>query len=201
MIPGMVIMSEIPWTPWRRTSSAMRKLSKKPASRATASSFSLGMTIMVSTLSSSSSMPRSACCRRRFPSNAKGRVTTATVRMPISLASEAMTGAAPVPVPPPRPAVTKTMSAPSSASIILSESSSAARRPMSGFAPAPRPLVRRTPSCSLTLARESLSACTSVLAVMNSTPSTRAAIIRLTALPPPPPTPMTLMRAPRGTSS
>ena len=52
-----------------------------------------------------------------------------------------MIGAAPVPVPPPSPAVTKIMSAPSSASIILSESSSAALRPISGFAPAPRPLV------------------------------------------------------------
>ncbi len=39
----------------------MRKDSKKPASFATASSFSLGITIIVSTLSSSSCMPRSAC--------------------------------------------------------------------------------------------------------------------------------------------
>ncbi len=139
MMPGMVMMSLMPCTPWRSTSSAMRKLSKKPASLATASSFSLGITIMVSTLSSSSFSPRSACCRRRLPSKAKGRVTTATVRMPISLASEAITGAAPVPVPPPSPAVTKTMSAPSSASMIFSESSSAARRPTSGLAPAPRP--------------------------------------------------------------
>ena len=136
----------------------MRKDSKKPASLATASSFSLGMTIMVSTESSSSCMPRSACIMRRLPSKAKGRVTTATVSAPISLASEAMTGAAPVPVPPPRPAVTKTMSAPSRASMIFSESSSAARRPTSGLAPAPRPLVSLTPSCSLTGAWESWSA-------------------------------------------
>ena len=138
---------------------------------------------------------------RRLPSNAKGRVTTATVSAPISLASEAMTGAAPVPVPPPRPAVTKTISAPSSDSMILSESSSAARRPTSGFAPAPSPLVSLTPSCSLIAALELCSACTSVLAAMNSTPSTWAAIMRLTALLPPPPTPITLMRAPRGEAS
>ncbi len=51
------MMSEIPCTPWRSTSSAMRKDSKKPASLATFSSRSLGITIMVSTLSSSSSTP------------------------------------------------------------------------------------------------------------------------------------------------
>ena len=155
----------------------------------------------VSTDSSSSCRPRSACIMRRLPSKANGRVTTATVRAPISLASEAITGAAPVPVPPPRPAVTKTMSAPSSASMILSESSSAARRPTSGFAPAPRPLVSLTPSWSFTAAFELWSACTSVFAAMNSTPSTWAAIMRFTALFPPPPTPMTLMRAWRGMDS
>ena len=56
------------------------------------------------------------------------------------------TGAAPVPVPPPSPVVTKTMSAPSRASMILSASSSAALRPTSGFAPAPSPLVSLMPS-------------------------------------------------------
>ena len=96
--------------------------------------------MVVSTESISSAMPRSACCMRRLPSKPKGLVTTATVSAPISLASEAMIGAAPVPVPPPSPAVTKTMSAPSSASMILSESSSAALRPTSGLAPAPKPV-------------------------------------------------------------
>jgi hypothetical protein len=48
----------------------------------------------------------------RLPSKSKGLVTTATVRMPISLAISATTGAAPVPVPPPMPAVMKTMCAP-----------------------------------------------------------------------------------------
>ncbi len=57
-------------------------------------------------------MPFSATCMRRRPSNGNGLVTTATVRMPISLASCATTGAAPVPVPPPMPQVMNAMSAP-----------------------------------------------------------------------------------------
>src|SRR6266850_2282586 len=102
---------------------------------------------------------------RRLPSKANGFVTTATLKAPSSLASEATTGAAPLPVPPPRPEVIKIMSEPSSASIIFSVSSSAALRPTSGLAPAPRPLV------------------------------SFARIMRLTALHPPPPTPMTLIFA------
>jgi len=67
---------------------------------------------------------------RRLPSKANGLVTTATVNAPSSLASDATTGAAPEPVPPPRPDVMKIMSEPSSASMILSVSSSAALRPL-----------------------------------------------------------------------
>ena len=74
-----------------------------------------------------------------------GRVTTPTVNAPNSLAIPATIGAAPVPVPPPIPEVTNTMSAPSSASSILSLVSSAALRPTSGLAPAPRPLVNFSP--------------------------------------------------------
>jgi hypothetical protein len=140
-------------------------------------------------------MPLSATCMRRRPSNGNGLVTTATVSTPISLASCATTGAAPVPVPPPMPAVMNTMSEPSSASMMRSRSSSAAWRPTSGFAPAPRPLVTLLPSCSCSLAPQFLIACASVLAVMNSTPSTLLLTMCATALPPPPPTPMTLMVA------
>jgi hypothetical protein len=43
--------------------------------------------------------------------------------------------------------------------------------------------------------REAARAWASVLTEMNSTPSRRSSIIRLTALPPPPPTPITFMRA------
>ena len=83
---------------------------------------------------------------RRLPC-ANGFVTTATVRIPISFASCATTGAAPVPVPPPRPAVMNSMSAPSITSWIRSRSSIAACRPTSGFAPAPRPFVMLQPIC------------------------------------------------------
>ncbi len=69
-------------------------------------------------------------------------MTTPTVSAPISfLAISAITGAAPVPVPPPSPAVTNTMSAPLSASLMSSRDSAAAPWPICGFAPAPRPLV------------------------------------------------------------
>ena len=133
-------------------------------------------------------------------------MTTATVRtLPLSppswLAMEATTGAAPVPVPPPRPAVMKTMSAPSSASQIFSVSSTAAWRPTSGLAPAPRPLVSLAPTWIFCGARFARSACRSVFTAMNSIPCRPEAIMRLTALPPPPPTPTTLMWAPWVSSS
>ena len=114
---------------------------------------------------------------------------------------EATTGAAPVPVPPPRPVVMNTMSEPSRASQIFSVSSTAACRPTSGLAPAPRPLVSLPPIWIFTGARFERSACRSVLMAMNSTPCRPDAIMRLIALPPPPPTPTTLMRAPLVSSS
>ena len=60
---------------------------------------------------------------RRWPSKWNGLVTTPTVRMPMSRAVLAMTGAAPVPVPPPMPAVTNTMLAPERWSRISSSTS------------------------------------------------------------------------------
>src|SRR5580700_8710438 len=197
MMPGMVMISLMPCTAWRRISSAMRNASKKLVPCSTHSiRRSLGITMTVSTLPISSARACSACSMRRFPSKAKGLVTTATVSAPSSLARFATTGAAPLPVPPPNPAVTKTMSAPSSASRIFSVSSSAALRPTSGFAPAPRPFVNFAPSCNFTGAWESFSACKSVFAAMNSTPSTFARIMRLTAFDPPPPAPITFIFAP-----
>ena len=82
------------------------------------------------------------------------------------------TGAAPVPVPPPMPAVMNTMSVPCSCSTMRSRSSSAAWRPTSGFAPAPRPFVTFAPSWSVNFAPEFFSACASVFAQTKSTPST-----------------------------
>ena len=112
-----------------------------------------------------------------------------------------MTGAAPVPVPPPRPVVTNTMSAPDSAWISASVSSSAACRPTFGSAPAPSPLVSLPPIWIFTGAGLVLSAWASVLATMNSTPEMPACTMRDTALLPPPPTPTTLIRAPMRASS
>jgi hypothetical protein len=166
----------------------------------------LGIAITESTLSRSWTSPSIAWVMRCLPSSEKGSVTTATVRTPSSsppswLAIEATTGAAPVPVPPPSPAVMKTMSAPSSASQIFSVSSTAAWRPISGSAPAPRPLVSFAPTWTLSGARFARSACRSVLTAMNSIPCRPDAIMRLTAFPPPPPTPTTLMWAPYTSSS
>ena len=69
------------------------------------------------------------------------------VRMPISFAALAITGAAPVPVPPPIPAVMKHIFVPVSRILVRSSRLSfAASRPISGSAPAPSPSVSETPS-------------------------------------------------------
>ena len=57
-------------------------------------------------------MPASATRMRRAPSNWNGLVTMPTVSTPSSLATRAITPAAPVPVPPPMPAATNTMCEP-----------------------------------------------------------------------------------------
>ena len=196
-MPGTVMRSVMPWVPWDRTASAMAKASSMVVFfSAMSSSLSLGMTIMVSTHSERVWMPSSALALRLRPSKVKGLVTTATVRAPTSfMAMSATIGAAPVPVPPPSPAVMKTMSAPASASAMSSRDSSAALRPTSGFAPAPRPRVRSVPIWTLMSASEIASAWASVLMATNSTPRMPSSIMRLTALVPPPPTPTTLMTA------
>ena len=187
----------MPWMAWRSTSSTAAKASSSGVLRSIVPSRrSLGIVMTLSTQSRSSSSPRSAWMARLRPSNVNGRVTTAMVSAPSSLARLAMTGAAPVPVPPPRPAVTNTRSAPSMAWMSLSVSSSAACRPTEGSAPAPRPLVSFSPSCTFTDAAFMRSAWTSVLATMNCTPSKPSRTMRFTALLPPPPTPITLIRAP-----
>src|SRR5688572_6258290 len=196
--PGTRIRSEMPCIAWRSTSAASVNASVRLVLRSMMpSSRSFGIVMTVSTHSRSASSPASACIARFFPSNRNGLVTTATVSAPSSLARLAMTGAAPVPVPPPSPVVTKIMSAPESAWMIVSVSSSAACRPMFGSAPAPSPFVSLCPIWTLTGALLKSSACTSVLATMNSTPPSPTSTMRLTALHPPPPTPTTLILAPR----
>ena len=115
------MMSLIPWTPWRSTSSTTRKASRIEVFFWTTSrSRSLGIVISVSTLALSASAAFSAVSLRLAPSKLNGLVTTPMVSAPSSLAISATTGAAPEPVPPPRPAVMKTMSEPSRAWAIFS---------------------------------------------------------------------------------
>ena len=196
MIPVLVMRLAMPWVACSRTSSAFLSASWKGMPfPTTASSRSLGTTIMVSTFLRISVMPASACFIRRRPSKRKGLVTMPTVRAPDSRAIWATTGAAPVPVPPPMPQVTKTMSAPCTAAATSSRFSSMACRPISGRAPAPRPRVSLRPIWILMSDLDIASAWASVFTEMNSTPPSWSSIIRLTALPPPPPTPTTFIRA------
>ena len=147
MIPGIVMRSEIPSTACLRTLSHCSKAPRTVTSLSTiAKSRSLGMIMIASTSFFSSSIPCIASRIRSCPSKRKGLVTTPTVSAPLSRAILATIGAAPVPVPPPIPPVTKIMSEPLMALAISSRVSSAARRPISGLPPAPRPRVRFFPT-------------------------------------------------------
>ena len=156
---------------------------------------SLGMTIRVSTTSDRAAMPSSACLRRRNPSKSNGLVTTPTVSAPSSWAISATTGDPPVPVPPPMPAAMNTRSAPSSARLISSRSSSWHSRPLAGSPPTPSPRAVRSPTRIRIGTSERDSAWASVLTVMYSTSGIRSRYIRETAFEPPPPTPTTLIVA------
>src|SRR3954447_9504806 len=192
MSPGRVTRSLMPCTPWRRTSSATRKASTMDVCLSrTLSSLLLGTTMRVSTSSASACTPMSAAAERRLPSKTNGLVTMPTVSAPSSRAMRATIGAAPVPVPPPAPAAMKTMSEPLSSALMRSYSSIADMRPRSGFEPAPSPRVTCGPMCSVTSAVDCCSDCRSVLTARNSTPSTWASTMRLTAFTPAPPTPTT----------
>ena len=114
------------------------------------SSRSLGIVMTVSTHSRSDSRPFSACTWRFLPFELE-RLGDHGDGQRAELAGEAGDdGRRAGPVPPPSPVVTNTMSAPPSAGISLSVSSSAAWRPTFGSAPAPRPLVSLPPICSFT---------------------------------------------------
>ncbi len=165
--PSRWMISTMPPTALHSTSSAASKASAwVTSSPSTSSSLSLRMTMSESTCGAMSSMPCSASFMRLEPSQAKGLVTTATVRMFSERATSAITGPAPVPVPPPMPAVMNTMCEPAMASSRRSRSASATVRASSGLAPAPRPLV---PSWIWCRARLRDSTCASVLTAMNST--------------------------------
>mmetsp|Transcript_16603 Transcript_16603/g.40561 ORF Transcript_16603/g.40561 Transcript_16603/m.40561 type:complete len:300 (+) Transcript_16603:776-1675(+) len=192
--PGLTMISEIPTTPCLKMSSATEKASCRGVLSGTiCKSLSLDTMINVSTRSRRFAIASVACCILRRPSKPKGFVTTPTVKHPISFATSATTGAAPDPVPPPIPAVTKTRSPAETASPIKSRLSSAAFLPISGLPPAPKPLVNFAPILQVFGARDLDKACASVFIDQNSTPSTQPTIL-LTALPPPPPTPITLIK-------
>src|SRR5262245_49982987 len=70
----------------------------------------------------------------------------------------------------------------------------AAAAPTSGCEPAPRPWVTWVPIWMMRVAFDMVSACASVLATTKSTPCNPAVIMLLTALPPAPPTPKTVIR-------
>src|SRR5437764_7665637 len=196
MRPGRVMSSAMPCTaPCNTWFAALKASSSVVCGPNTVNSFWLGIVMSESQNLVSSAMPWSATQARLLPSISNGLVTTATVSMPSSRATCATTGAAPVPVPPPMPAVMNSMSQPSTSSTMRSRSSIAAERPISGSAPAPSPLVMLQPICSAVFTLACLRACESVLIHMNSTPSIPAVTMWATALPPPPPTPITLMTA------
>ena len=187
-----MINSEMPCTPWRRTSSARVKAISKGRSRGAISiSLSLGMTIRVSVNSLSLASPSSALRWRRPSSNENGLVTIAMVTAPEALATLAAIGIAPVPVPPPIPAVRKTISAPRRSAANSLVLSSAAFSPTTGNPPAPKPRVDLGPSWILFGAMLFASACASVFAEMKVTPCMPLSIMRLIAFEPPPPKPRT----------
>ena len=186
----------MPCTPCWSTSSALQKASLIDVLLSQiCNSLSLGIIINLSTFSLRRSIPLSALFIRGLPSKINGFVTTPTVRIPMSFAIFATTGAAPVPVPPPIPQVTNTISASFTSSVISSRFSSTAAAPISGFAPAPSPFVSFSPICTLVGALHKSRACLSVLIPINSTPSIASSTIRLTALLPAPPTPITRILA------
>ena len=142
---GTAIKSVIVCTPCRSTLSAAWKASVSGRRPMTSIRLLLDTIIKESTYCFSSARPSSAEFILFFPSKVNGFVTIPTVNAPSSFAIFANIGAAPVPVPPPSPVVINTISLPLMASRISFSFSWAARLPISGFAPAPRPLVTSRP--------------------------------------------------------
>ena len=159
------------------------------------SNLSLLTTIIESTFSFNLFKPEMELTTLFLPSKVNGRVTMAITKAPASRAIRATTGAAPVPVPPPIPAAIKTIFAPLTISLMSSTLASAAFSPISGSPPAPKPPVISWPRIKRWRALLVDKACLSVLATQNSTLAISSSIIRLTALLPAPPTPMTTILA------
>ena len=194
IIPGRVMISAMLLAAMVKVSSAFPKAFVMVRSEYISRRRSLLITSKASTFLLISSTPFNAWMILRSPSKTKGIVTIPTVSIPISLAKRAITGAAPVPVPPPIPAVIKTILVPSLSILRISSIlSSAAIMARSGLFPAPSPWVMLRPRGTLTGTSERFSAWLSVLHRTNVTSCIPSLYMWVTALPPPPPTPITLM--------
>ncbi len=152
----------------------------------------LSRTITVSAARLRVSRPSSALINRAR-STINGDDTIPTTIAPCFFAISATIGADPVPVPPPIPAVMNTRSAPFKASSSVPRASSAARLPISGYPPAPRPLVIDPPIKIFLSALTMLRCCLSVFNAIISAPATPMRYSLLIVLFPAPPHPITLI--------
>ena len=195
--PGIVMMSLIPWTPWRRTSSTTRKASMIEVFFWTTSlSRSFGIVIRVSTWALSSSAAFSATSLRLAPSNAErlGHDADRQRAGVLRQLGDDRGGAGAGPAAEPGGDEDHVRVGEGLGDLLASPPRPPARRSTLS-PPAPRPRVILSPMRILCGASDWRSAWASVLQAMNSTPIISARIIRLTALLPPPPTPMTRMSA------
>ena len=137
----------MPWTPWRKMSSASLKASTIEVlpldhlQQPVVLDHDQRVDALAQVLDALLGLLAHAGAPRRRKAGSRRRRSAPRSS---SCASSATIGAPPVPVPPPSPAVMKIMSAPLRASLSSSRLSWAAARPTSGFAPAPSPFV---PSC------------------------------------------------------
>jgi hypothetical protein len=197
--PGTLMISAMPPTAFFSTSLACAKASSwVMSSPSTSSSFSFSTTISESTLASSSDRPLSALVMRRPPSQSNGLVTTPDGQDAHLLghARDHRRGAG----------------AGAAAHAGGDEQHVRARDRLAdalhGQLRALAALVRLAAGAQaaatqldVLVRRAAGSACASVLAQMNSTPCTLRSIMCATALPPPPPTPITLICVPWWNSS
>ena len=138
----------------------------------------------------SASSPSSALSSRAL-STRNGEETIAMTIAPSLLAISAIVGEAPVPVPPPIPAVMKTRFAPFNKSAISFLDSSAHCFAISGYPPAPNPLVSAFPMSNFLSALTKSKSCLSVLIATVSVPFIPILFSLFTVFPPPPPIPKT----------
>jgi len=156
---------------------------------------SFGITIRVSTACFIFSSQAKAFSNLFLPSKLKGFVTTQTVKIPISFATCAITGAAHVQVPPHIQAVTKSISVSCRYFLISSILSSAAFLPTSGLAQAQSHLVIFSQILTFFSAKLLANACASVFTAIKSIPFNHSETILFNVLAQPHHTPITVILA------